>query len=197
MLYIKRLFKYLNPQSLFLNDEDYKNGRNSKEIERVLIHDGENVLITTKWINKQNGGSHEEIILNANAKKKNIKDLNEKAFIIKTDYNYSDKSRLTYDLYIHIDLFNFEVQKIVKHDMLYITYLDREKDVKIENVIKVLRQESQNIQSKIHNSIKDLSGHNITKLEKDINNLKRNIKKYKALYENETKAIQELKNDLQ
>jgi hypothetical protein len=193
MLIIKRYA--LNTQYLFLNDEDYKNEQ-SKEIERVILHDGTNILSSSRWLTDLKGHSIEVINFELNAKRKNTIDLNEKAFIIKTSYEYANKNELTYDLYLHIDLFKIEVKETIKHDMLYTIYKDIEKNVIFETMTKLLRKQSSDLKSKIYNDVKELKTYNIDLLEKDVNNLKRNIKKYQSIYETETQVINDLKNNL-
>jgi len=172
MLHVKRMYQYLNTQHAYLNDEDFKNGVNTKEIERIILHDGTNILSHSRWIEDLKGHSHDYITLNVNAKRKNAIDLSEKAFVIKIDYEYSTSRTTSYDLYLHIDLFNFDTKENIKYnEMMYKTYIDIEKDVKFETMTKLLRKESTDTKTLIYSAIKELSAYNIDKLEKDINNL--------------------------
>ena len=196
MLYVKRLNRYLNTQSAFLNDDDFKNGVKNKNIERILIHDDEKVLFTCKWLETTKMKSIDEISFNVSAKNKRQTDLKEKAFTIKTSYEYALSNYLTYDLYLHIDLFNFEVKKVIQYNTLYNVYTDIDNDLQFKQVIKELRKDSDDVKSIIYKLSKDLRTFNINELEKDINKIKRNIKKYQKIYETETKAIEELKETI-
>jgi HD superfamily phosphohydrolase len=192
-LEVNRPTKFLNTQAVVIDCKAY-------QLERILIHDGFEVITQSRWIEEKgvySNTSKDKLKLNVEVFRKLKKDLSIKAFIIKSDYEHALDNN-TYDLYLHVDLFNFEITEDLRAlQILYKTYYDKEKNVIFDNYIKDYHRESQNLKYKVKDKLKEIQTlYKIDEIDKELTKAKRMIKKVKALYLKEEEEIQEKAEEL-
>ena len=197
MLKVYRINSWYNINYVDVNGKAF-------EIDGIMIHDDENIITTSRWIQSKSCHNNSSIELNkpfilndVECKLKRQHDFKELAYIIKEmDQTVNEiKTRL----YLHVSLFNFTFKSIVNScDYIENTYNDVEKDVYFYSWDQNLRKESSSIKTTMYNLVDELkdSRYDINKLETHTNKLKRLIKQYHAVYEKESNNIELLKTSL-
>lgn len=184
---------YWNPYYINVNNKAH-------EIERIILHDGEKIIATTRWFGDfimDSNSSNKKIIINEiECKIKKVVDLKENCFIIPTTYEYTLLNEKRKDLYINVKYFDFEMKYSISSLTLEKHYHSKRFDIYFSQVIEFLDKESRNFQfNTIDKTIKEMenSSYDMKKLELLNKDLTKQINKYNKIVVKEKEKVINLK----